>query len=70
MDEQRSTDPEQSGDDELAVLDALESDLVAVEQAIESLDRVSGEGLDGEQAAAQISAIVSPERFGSPSAQI
>ncbi len=60
MDEPHTHDPET---DELAVLDALESDLVAVERAIESLDRVSGEGHGGEAAAAQITAIVSPERF-------
>ncbi|MEI2700658.1 MAG: hypothetical protein V9E94_20810 [Microthrixaceae bacterium] len=60
MDEPRSHHRET---DELAVLDALESDLVAVEQAIESLDRVSSEGHGGESAAAQITAIVSPQRF-------
>lgn len=50
--------------DELAVVDQLEADLSAVEQAIESLERVATEGLGGEQAAAQISAAVSHERFG------
>lgn len=50
--------------DELAVLDSLEADLVAVEQAIDSLDRVTGEGLGGDAAAVQIDAIVSVGRFG------
>ena len=49
--------------DELAVLDELEADLVAVEQAIESLERVSSEGLDGAEAAERIAAAVSVERF-------
>ena len=53
-----------SESDELAVVDQLEADLTAVEQAIESLERVASEGLGGEQAAAQISAAVSHERFG------
>lgn len=56
-------EPTQS--DESAVVDQLEADLSAVEQAIESLERVASEGLGGEQAAAQIAAAVSPERFGS-----
>jgi len=50
--------------DELAVLDDLEADLVAVEQAIESLERVSSEGLDGAEAATRIAAAVSVDRFG------
>lgn len=50
--------------DELAVLDQLESDLTAVEQAIASLERVATEGLGGEDAATQIAAAVSVERFG------
>lgn len=51
--------------DELAVLDQLEADLSAVEQAIESLEQVSTEGLVGEAAARRIAAAVSTERFGS-----
>ena len=60
MDEPRSHHRET---DELAVLDALESDLVAVEQAIESLDRVSSEVDGGECGAGEMTAIVSPQRF-------
>jgi hypothetical protein len=54
--------------DELAVLDQLEADLSAVEQAVESLERVASEGLGGDDAAAQIAAAVSVERFGAPAA--
>lgn len=50
--------------DELVVLDGLEADLAAVEQAIESLERVAAEGVGGEDAARQIGAAVSAERFG------
>jgi hypothetical protein len=46
------------------VLDRLEADLSAVEQAIESLEQVSTEGLVGEAAALRIAAAVSTERFG------
>lgn len=53
-----------TGADELAVLDGLEADLSAVEQAIESLEQVSTEGLIGEAAALHIAAAVSTERFG------
>lgn len=62
---EQTADPEPSGvDDELAVLDELEADLAAVEQAIESLERVSVEGLVGDEAATRIAAAVSVERFG------
>jgi transposase len=60
-------EPAQAADavlDELAVLDQLEADLAAVEQAVESLERVAVEGVGGEAAAAQIAAAVSVERFG------
>ncbi len=50
--------------DELAVLDQLEADLAAVEQAVESLERVTAEGVGGSDAAEQIAAAVSVERFG------
>lgn len=50
--------------DELEVLDELEADLAAVELAIESLERVAVDGHGGEDAAAQIAAAVSVERFG------
>lgn len=52
--------------DELEVLDQLEADLAAVEQAIAGLDRVASEGLGGEAAADQIAAAVSVDRFGGP----
>jgi hypothetical protein len=62
---EQTADPDPSGvDDELAVLDELEADLAAVEQAIESLERVSVEGLVGDEAASRIAAAVSVERFG------
>ena len=54
--------------DELVVLDQLEADLTAVELAVESLERVATEGLGGQDAAAQIAAAVSVERFGPTSA--
>ena len=60
-----AADPDPTGVvDELAVLDELEADLAAVEQAIESLERVSAEGLVGDEAATRIAAAVSVERFG------
>jgi hypothetical protein len=63
-------DPDPSGVvDELAVLDELEADLAAVEQAIESLERVSVEGLVGDEAATRIAAAVSVERFGAGAAE-
>lgn len=64
------TDPEPdqvtepAAPDELAVLDELEADLAAVELAIESLERVASDGHGGQDAAAQIAAAVSVERFG------
>lgn len=58
-----ATDPSEVAD-EVAVLDELEGDLSAVEQAIESLERVSVEGLVGDEAAARIAAAVSIDRFG------
>ncbi|MHB1137765.1 MAG: hypothetical protein ACYC2O_02340 [Microthrixaceae bacterium] len=58
--------PSPAADDELAVLDELEADLAAVEQAISTLEQVAGDGIGGEQAAARISAAVSAERFGVP----
>jgi hypothetical protein len=51
-------------DDELVVLDQLEADLAAVEQAITTLEQVASDGIGGEQAAAQIAAAVSADRFG------
>ena len=46
---------------ELELLDQLEGDLVAVETAIETIERIATEGAGGEQAAAEIRAAV--ERF-------
>lgn len=51
--------------DEFEELDGLESDMAAVEQAIATLDQISGRGVGGELAASEISAAVSRERFGS-----
>jgi hypothetical protein len=50
--------------DETALLDQLEADLAAVELAIESLERVATDGRGGEDAASQIAAAVSVDRFG------
>ncbi len=51
--------------DEQQELDALESDMAAVERAITTLDEISARGIGGELAASEISAAVSRERFGS-----
>jgi hypothetical protein len=53
--------------DEISVLDQLESDLAAVEQAIERLDHITAEDVEGEIAASRIDAAVSAERFGAAS---
>ena len=46
------------------VLDGLEADLEAVDRAMASLDEISADpALGGDEAAAQIEAVVSPERF-------
>ncbi|MFI5044526.1 MAG: hypothetical protein ACHQDC_07020 [Acidimicrobiales bacterium] len=46
------------------VLDGLEADLEAVDRAMASLDEISADpSLGGDEAAAQIEAVVSPERF-------
>jgi hypothetical protein len=52
-------------------LDDLESDIAAVASAMDSLDRIVAESPGGESAAAEIAAVVSPERFplGSDPAQ-
>jgi hypothetical protein len=51
--------PDVDGD----VLDGLEADLVAVEEALSSLDRIAADGSGGAGAAAQIDAVVSAGRF-------
>ncbi|HTO01771.1 MAG TPA: hypothetical protein VL068_13960, partial [Microthrixaceae bacterium] len=51
--------------DEVVELDALESDMAAVEQAITTLDEISARGVGGELAANEIAAAVSKDRFGS-----
>lgn len=56
--------------DELEILDQLEADLTAVDQAITTLDRISSDGVGGEQAATEISAAVSVERFGSADPEV
>lgn len=50
--------------DEVVDLDALESDMAAVEQAISTLDEISSRGVGGESAAKEIAAAVSKDRFG------
>ncbi|MGB6056844.1 MAG: hypothetical protein WBF71_01165 [Microthrixaceae bacterium] len=50
--------------DEVVELDALESDMAAVEQAISTLDEISSRGVGGESAAKEITAAVSKDRFG------
>ena len=50
-----------------SVLDGLEADLEAVDRAMSSLDEISADpALGGDEAAAQIEAVVSPERFATP----
>ena len=44
-------------------LEQLEADISSVATALESVDRVVAETADGEAAAAEIRALVSPERF-------
>jgi hypothetical protein len=51
--------------DELAVLDQLEADLAAVEQAITTLEQISTDGSLGDSAASQIAAAVPQDRFAS-----
>jgi hypothetical protein len=49
-----------------ASLEQLEADNAAVEAAMESLDRIVAEDGSGRAQAAQIDAVVSPERFPLP----
>ena len=51
--------------DEAALLDQLESDLAAVETAIAAVEQIATDAVGGDQAAAEIRAAVSAERFGS-----
>jgi hypothetical protein len=46
-----------------ARLEQMEADISSVATALESVDRVVAETADGESAAAEIRALVSPERF-------
>ncbi len=55
-----SVDPEVA---EAALLEDLEGDLAAVEEAMRSLDRIAAEAGGGEAAAAQIATVVSTARF-------
>lgn len=50
--------------DELAILDQLEADLAAVEQAITTIDRITADGVGGDRAGAEIAAAVGLDRFG------
>lgn len=54
----------QEPQDELAILDQLEADLAAVEQAITTLEQIATEESVGESAAVHIAAAVPQERFG------
>ena len=61
-----STDDE--GPDELAILDGLESDMLAVENAIAALDQLAdagASGMTGQELEAAVTAAVPHERFGS-----
>jgi hypothetical protein len=49
--------------DELALLDELEADLTAVEEAMATLDRITADGVGGAAAATEIAAVVSADRF-------
>ena len=49
---------------DMALLDQLEADLVAVDTAIETIERIAADGSGGEHAAAEILAAVREERFG------
>ncbi len=59
-------------DAEADVLDGLEQDLAAVTEAMQTLDRITAEGVGGDAAAAQITSVVSAERFpdGAPVIQV
>ena len=64
----RTTEPDDVAEvelDEAALLDQLESDLAAVETAIASIEQIATDSVGGDQAAAEIRAAVSAERFGS-----
>ena len=54
------------------MLDGLEQDLAAVEEAMQTLDRITADGVGGDAAAAQITSVVSAERFpdGAPVLQV
>ena len=49
--------------DDAELLDGLESDLVAVEEAMGTLDRIAADGVGGSAAAEQIASVVSAQRF-------
>lgn len=59
---QQGADPD-GGSDEMSVLESLEADLAAVEEAMEGLDRVDPGTLGGTVAAAQVAAVVESDRF-------
>lgn len=55
------------GSDELAILDGLESDMLAVENAIAALDQLAdagASGMSGQELEAAVTAAVPHERFG------
>lgn len=65
--------PQDPGEaDDVEVLAALEADLVAVEEAVQTLDRIAGDGIGGTAAAEQINSVVSAARFpgGAPVTEV
>jgi hypothetical protein len=58
--------------DDAAVLESLEADLVAVEEAVHTLDRIAADGVGGVAAADQITSVVSAARFpdGAPVTEV
>jgi hypothetical protein len=61
-----------AAEDDAEVLEALEADLVAVEEAVHTLDRIAGDGIGGTAAAEQINSVVSAARFpdGAPVTEV
>ena len=64
--------PEAQPEAEAELLEGLERDLAAVEEAMHTLDRIAADGVGGEAAAAQIAEVVSARRFpdGAPVATL
>lgn len=58
-----TTPPATAGAGDRSSLEQLEADLAAVESAMESLERIAGSDTPGAARAAEIAAVVSPQRF-------